>query len=68
LSRGFDPAGYPAKPLVSYQVLPTTFWVDPSTGDRAVRDTEKRGSRQRNQIAAILTEHIATKQHLCDLL
>jgi hypothetical protein len=44
-SRGFDPAGYPAKPLVSYQVLPTTFWVDPSTGDRAVRDTEKRGSR-----------------------
>jgi hypothetical protein len=31
LSRGFDPAGYPAKPLVSYQVLPTTSWVDPSS-------------------------------------
>jgi hypothetical protein len=30
-SRGFDPAGYPAKPLVSYQVLPTTSWVDPSS-------------------------------------
>jgi hypothetical protein len=28
---GFDPAGYPAKPLVSYQVLPTTSWVDPSS-------------------------------------
>src|SRR3954464_6357770 len=31
LSRGFDPAGYPAKPLVSYQVLSTTSWVDPSS-------------------------------------
>ena len=31
LSRGFDPAGYPTKPLVSYQVLPTTSWVDPSS-------------------------------------
>ena len=31
LSRGFDPAGYPTEPLVSYQVLPTTSWVDPSS-------------------------------------
>jgi hypothetical protein len=31
LSRGFSPAGYPTKPLVSYQVLPTTSWVDPSS-------------------------------------
>ena len=31
LSRGFSPAGYPSKPLVSYQVLPTTSWVDPSS-------------------------------------
>ena len=31
LSRGFDLAGYPAKPLVSYQVLPTTSWMDPSS-------------------------------------
>ena len=31
LSRGFNPAGRPAKPLVSYQVLPTTSWVDPSS-------------------------------------
>ena len=31
LSRGFGPAGYPTKPLVSYQVLPTTSWVDPSS-------------------------------------
>ena len=30
-SRGFSPAGYPTKPLVSYQVLPTTSWVDPSS-------------------------------------
>jgi hypothetical protein len=34
LSRGFDPASYPTEPLVSYQVLPTTSWVDPaSTGE-----------------------------------
>jgi hypothetical protein len=25
------PAGLPTKPLVSYQVLPTTSWVDPSS-------------------------------------
>jgi hypothetical protein len=31
LSRGFDPASYPTEPLVSYQVLPTTSWVDPSS-------------------------------------
>ena len=31
LSRGFSPSGYPAKPLVSYQALPTTSWVDPSS-------------------------------------
>ena len=31
LSRGFDPAGYPTEPLVSYQVLPTTSWVEPSS-------------------------------------
>jgi hypothetical protein len=34
VSRGFDPASYPAKPLGSYHVLPTTTWMDPpSTGD-----------------------------------
>src|SRR4051794_25136780 len=34
LSRGFSPPGCPDKPLVSYQVLPTTSWVDPpSTGE-----------------------------------
>src|SRR3954470_8856225 len=33
-SRGFDPAGCPAVPLVSYQSLPTTLWVaPPSTGE-----------------------------------
>jgi hypothetical protein len=31
LSRSSDSAGCPAKPLVSYQVLPTTSWVDPSS-------------------------------------
>ena len=31
LSRGFGPPGYPTKPLVSYQGLPTTPWVDPSS-------------------------------------
>src|SRR5712691_9832060 len=34
LSRGFDPASYPTRPLGSYHVLPTTTWMDPpSTGD-----------------------------------
>src|SRR3954462_11567363 len=33
-SRGFGPFGYPTKPLVSYQGLPTIPWVDPpSTGE-----------------------------------
>ena len=33
-SQGFSPAGYPAKPLASYQIKPTTIWVEPSsTGD-----------------------------------
>jgi uncharacterized membrane protein YeaQ/YmgE (transglycosylase-associated protein family) len=31
LSRGFDPVGYPAVPLVSYQSLPTILWVVPSS-------------------------------------
>src|SRR4051812_28666130 len=31
LSRGFGPPGCPDKPLVRYQVLPTTSWVDPSS-------------------------------------
>ena len=34
LSRGFDLASHPTKPLGSYHVLPTTTWMDPpSTGD-----------------------------------
>src|SRR5215471_6600445 len=31
LSRGFNSVSYPTEPLVSYQVLPTTSWVDPSS-------------------------------------
>jgi hypothetical protein len=31
LSRGFDRADCPTKPLVSYQGLPTTPWMDPSS-------------------------------------
>jgi hypothetical protein len=31
LSRGFDPAGHPTKPLVSYQSLPTTLRVASSS-------------------------------------
>jgi hypothetical protein len=30
-SRGFDPPSYPNEPLVSYQVLQTTSWVDASS-------------------------------------
>src|SRR4051812_22236818 len=37
-SRGFGPAGCPAVPLVSYQSLPTTLWVVPSsTGEPRLR-------------------------------
>ena len=31
LSQGFGPAGYPTRPPVSYQIKPTTVWVDPSS-------------------------------------
>ena len=31
LSQGFDAAGYPTTPPVSYQIKPTTVWVDPSS-------------------------------------
>ena len=31
LSQGFSPAGYPTRPPVSYQIKPTTVWVDPSS-------------------------------------
>lgn len=31
LSRGFIPTDYSPEMLVSYQILPTTFWVDPSS-------------------------------------
>lgn len=34
LSQGFGAAGYPAGPLASYQIKPTTVWMEPSsTGD-----------------------------------
>jgi hypothetical protein len=58
LSRGSDLASYPAKPLGSYHVSPTTTWVDPpSTGDlrrwgapstyrtRQLENTEKTGGQ-----------------------
>ena len=31
MSQGFGPAGYPTRPPVSYQIKPTTVWVDPSS-------------------------------------
>jgi hypothetical protein len=40
LSQGFSPAGYPARPLASYQIKPTTIWVEPSSaGDPRRRGT-----------------------------
>lgn len=36
LSQGFDPEGYPQKPIASQRIQSTTVWVDPSsTGERA---------------------------------
>jgi hypothetical protein len=47
-SRGFDPPSYPNEPLVSYQVLPTTSWVDPSsTGE------PRRWGALRNPVAMV---------------
>lgn len=38
LSRGFDAASCPTTPLVSYQIKPTTIWVEPSsTGEPRLR-------------------------------
>ena len=50
LSQGFGPAGYPTRPPVSYQIKPTTVWVDPSsTGVTrrrgALRNPGSRGSK-----------------------
>src|SRR5208337_4225592 len=61
LSRGFSPVGCPTKPLVSYQVLPTTSWVDPSsTGEPrrwgARRVEEGRGCRTRSRLPSPLIE------------
>jgi hypothetical protein len=33
MSRGFDPASYPAEPLGSFHVLPITTWVEPPSTD-----------------------------------
>ena len=42
LSRGFGPSGYPTKPLVSYQGLPTLpGWIPPPLVNHAVGRTEK---------------------------
>ena len=42
LSQGFGPAGYPTRPPVSYQIKPTTLWVDPSS----TGVTRRRGARR----------------------
>ena len=42
LSQGFGPAGYPTRPPVSYQIKPTTVWVDPSS----TGVTRRRGARR----------------------
>ena len=41
LSQGFGPAGYPTKPLASYQTKPTTICVEPSS----TGDSRRRGAR-----------------------
>ena len=53
LSRGFDPADYPTKPLVSYQVLPTTSWVGPSSTGVSRRWGARRVEERRGVAIAI---------------
>jgi hypothetical protein len=69
LSRGFDPASYPTEPLVSYQVLPTTSWVDPSsTGEPrrwgALRYNKVSARAERN-LGRIVAK-MAAKRHPVD--
>ena len=49
LSRGFGPAGYPAKPLVSYQTKPTSVWADPPSAG----DTRRRGAPNKSDVASL---------------
>jgi hypothetical protein len=50
LSRGFDPIGCPTEPLVSYQGLPTTPWVD--AGRPNPRPEGDRASEHRSLLTA----------------
>jgi hypothetical protein len=52
LSQGFGAAGYPAGPLASYQIKPTTIWVEPSsTGDA-------------RRLGALRFQYLSTTLHL----
>jgi len=53
LSRGFSPVGYPTKPLVSYQDLPTTSWVDPSSTGESRRWGARRVEERRGVAGAV---------------
>ena len=56
LSRGFAPAGHPAKPLVSYQTKPTSVWTDPPS----VGDTRRRGAPEKADAKYALSAVIAS--------
>ena len=60
LSQGFGPAGYPTRPPVSYQIKPTTVWVDPSsTGVTRRRGALRNlGSLQMGRLRSLPTEGI----------
>ena len=58
MSQGFGPAGYPTRPPVSYQIKPTTVWVDPSS----TGVTRRRGAlRSPGQISPITLKSSASK-------
>ena len=59
LSQGFGPAGYPTRPPVSYQIKPTTVWVDPSS----TGITRRRGALRN---AGWFTPVASDRRHLSD--
>jgi hypothetical protein len=76
LSRGSDTSGYPSMPLVSYQVLPTISWVDPSSTGESRRWGALRnpgwGLTPQDLIGTIANNlngnmHAVVSQHLGDI-
>ena len=65
LSRGFGPSGYPSKPLVSYQGLPTIPWV--RTEKSRLADLLSDPDRAEAEIQAVATSLKSLRTELVKL-